>query len=76
MSTAQRINDCVRRRQPDGVCDSCICDELGFNYVSQAALVTTALATTSDFKRAEGECVSCKRRRMVIRASPARAASS
>lgn len=69
VSTAQRVNDFIRRHRPAAVCDACICKGLNFNYVSQAALITMALGTTSDFLRQDGYCVICGNGRIVTQAT-------
>jgi hypothetical protein len=66
---ANRINDFVSGYYPNMVCDRCICEELDFYSSAQAAQITEALGTTSDFDRRHGQCVLCKNERIVIRAN-------
>jgi hypothetical protein len=66
---ANRINDFVTGYYPHMVCDRCICEELDFYSSAQAAQITEALGTTSDFDRRHGQCVLCKNERIVIRAN-------
>jgi hypothetical protein len=65
---ARRINDFVTGHCPDLVCDRCICEALDFYSSAQAAQITEALATTSDFERRHSQCALCNNERIVVRA--------
>lgn len=69
VSVAQRISDFIALQHPRAVCDGCICKELDFYSTAQAAQITEALGTTSDFDRRSGQCMRCERIKMVIRAA-------
>jgi hypothetical protein len=68
---AQRIHDFLAGNYPNAVCDRCICEALDFYSNAQAALITGALGTTSDFDRRHGQCALCKNERIVVRANRA-----
>jgi len=66
-SIAYRVNDYVTKLRPRAVCDDCIADALALSRRQQAARVSGALETTSDFVREIDECVTCHNVKKVIR---------
>jgi hypothetical protein len=68
---AQRINDFIAGHFPNAVCDRCVCKALDFYSSAQAAQITEALCTTSDFDLLRGLCVVCKNERIVVSANRA-----
>lgn len=68
MSVAQQVNDLITSLRPAWICDNCIVEALGLTTSAYSAQITAALGTTSDFVRAEGICMTCHDRKMVIHA--------
>jgi hypothetical protein len=68
---AQRINHFISGHFPNAVCDRCVCEALDFYSSAEAAQITDALGTTSDFDRRRGLCVVCKNERIVVSANRA-----
>ncbi len=66
MIIAEQVNECLTKRRPDEICDSCVADRLKLRH-QQANRVTMALGTTSDFARKSGICVDCDRELITTR---------
>lgn len=67
MSVPQRINDFITSHRPKAVCNKCIAGGVGLtNSGAHPAQITGALATTSDFSQAHGQCALCKDTKKVI----------
>lgn len=65
---SQRTHDLITRHERRPVCNACIREGVGLPFgSSHPALITAALATTSEFIREMGICSICSKERMVIR---------
>ena len=67
MLIAERVNKFITDHMPDAFCDDCIAEELGLSRRQQAHRVTSALATTADFRREVDSCSLCGKEKKVIR---------
>lgn len=52
------------------MCDRCIQEVLGLRQANQVQQTTSALATTSDFRREKARCGGCGKMKMVTVRSP------
>ena len=69
---AERVNQFLTERGTPH-CDRCIQRSLGLALSNQVQQITSALGTTSDFRRERGRCASCGNVKMVtIRTSAER----
>jgi hypothetical protein len=69
MMIAERVNEFLREHSPLAFCDDCIAERLSLSRRQQAHRVTSALGTTTNFRREEGTCSACGEVRKVIRYS-------
>jgi hypothetical protein len=68
MTIAERVSDWLKQKKSARFCDDCIKEELNLSRRQQAFRVTSALGTTSEFERQTGDCTSCGKEKLVIRA--------
>lgn len=67
MSVPQQINDYITQNRPHAICNKCIAKGVGLaNESAHPAQITGALATTTDFEQASGQCFICKDTKKVI----------
>lgn len=56
---AERVAGFLREQRGRAYCDDCLVGKAKLKRRQQANRVTMALAVTSDFARASGECAAC-----------------
>ena len=69
MLIAQKVNKLISEMNGKTICDSCICEAMGFTSHAHSAQITGALGTTSDFDRDKGTCNKCEEVRVVIKSA-------
>lgn len=62
----ERVNALISRSGAAN-CDRCIQEALDLAQNNQVQQITSALATTSEFVRGKGPCVSCRKVKVVTR---------
>ena len=64
---AERVNAFLTEQAPLSFCDDCIAQRLELSRRQQAHRVTSALGTTTNFRREDGMCDCCGQAKKVIR---------
>ena len=67
MLIPERVNKFITDHMPDTFCDDCIAEQLDLSRRQQANRVTSALATTDNFRREIDSCSLCGKEKKVIR---------
>ena len=70
MFVAQKIDDLLTARSPDGFCDECLALSLGIADTRQVTLRTERLADMPYFRRQKESCSGCGNDEMVISVAP------
>ena len=73
MAIPQKIHDFLVARIGSKYCDDCIRDRLGLRWRQQVQLITSTLAVTGNFLRADGVCSNCHQTKQVVSATVPRA---
>jgi hypothetical protein len=68
MTIAEQVSGWLKQKKSEAYCDDCIQQQLKLSRRQQAFRVTSALGTTSDFKRQTGSCSLCGKEKLVTQA--------
>jgi len=69
MSVAKQVKGFLFLFQDRSFCDDCIAVELRLKRRQQAQSVTASIASTGNFRRDKGQCVTCGKEKLVTRFS-------